>query len=143
MQIKDNKGITFITLVITIVVLAIITSVSVSFGINIMRTAKFENVETYLLLIQSKSKMLEDSIAIGEIDEDERIGVKQDGGPYEGWYRLSQADLNEIGVNKAKEEDGYYVDYEGEDVAYGKGISLDDVTFHKLSEIMKYRDNNK
>ena len=77
MKIREDKGITFIALILTFILLAIITSVSVSMGMNFMQSAKFENIETYLLLIQSKSKVMADKIAIGELDADEIIGEKQ------------------------------------------------------------------
>lgn len=143
MRTRENKGITFITLILTVILLAIITGVSVSMGIGFMQSAKFENIETYLLLIQSKSKIMSDKIAIGEMDEDEIRGEKQVGGEYDGWYKLSQGDLNEIGVNKAKAEDGYYVNYEEDDVAYAKGVTLDDTLFYRLSQILNYKNANK
>ncbi len=138
MKIKDNKGITLLTLVITVIVLAIIASVSVSMGLGMLETAKFENIQTDLLLIQSKSKMMAEGIAMGEIPEDEIRGQKQTEGEYIGWYKLSQQDLNEIGVTKAKAEDGYYVNYEEEDVLYARGATIEDQTFFKLSEILAY-----
>lgn len=143
MRIKENKGITFIALILTVILLAIITSVSVSMGIGFMQSAKFENIETYLLLIQSKSKIMADKIAIGELDPDEIRGDKQESGEYAGWYKLSQGDLNEIGVNKAKAEEGYYVNYDTLDVAYEKGVALDDILFTRLTQILNYRNTNK
>ena len=110
---------------------------------NFMQSAKFENIETYLLLIQSKSKIMADKIAIGEMDEDEIRGDKQESGEYDGWYKLSQGDLNEMGVNKAKAEEGYYVNYETLDVAYDKGVALDDILFTRLTQILNYRNTNK
>ena len=143
MKVREDKGITFIALILTFILLAIITSVSVSMGMNFMQSAKFENIETYLLLIQSKSKVMADKIAIGELDADEIRGEKQESGEYAGWYKLSQGDLNEIGVNKAKAEDGYYVNYENLDVAYERGITLDDILFNRLTEILNYQNTNK
>lgn len=140
MKIKENKGITFISLILTVILLAIVASVSVSMGIGFMESAKFENIETYLLLIQSKSKIMSDKIAIGELDADEIIGDKQESGEYAGWYKLSQGDLNQMGVNKAKAEDGYYVNYDDLDVAYEKGVTLDDTIFYTLTQILSYQN---
>lgn len=142
MKTINNKGITLITLILTVIILAIIASVAVSTGTNIMQSAKFENIETNLLLIRSKSKMQAESKAMGEIDESELRGKKQDTGEYAGWYKLSQADLNDMGAKDAKAEDGYYVDYENDDVAYAKGITLGDTVFYKLTEIQAYTDKN-
>lgn len=140
MKIKNNKGITLITLIITVILLAIIASVGVSLGVNITGTAKFENVETNLLLIQSKCKVKSDQKYIGEIEESELYGTKQTEGEYAGWYLLSQQDLNEMGLEDLKAEDNYYVDYENDDVAYGIGIGFEGNIFYKLSDILDYTE---
>lgn len=140
MNIKNNKGITLLALVITVIILAIIAGVSISLGTNMLGTAKFESVETNLMLIQSKTKIIAEKLAIGEIDQSEAYGTKQEDGEYSGWYLLSQADLNTIGVKDAKAEDNYYVNYDNDDVAYGKGITFEGVTFYKLSDILSYTD---
>ena len=75
---KNNKGITLITLVITIVILVIITAVTVNVSTNFIHVAKFENVETELLLIQGKVKVMADKKAIGEIEEEDLYGEKQE-----------------------------------------------------------------
>jgi len=138
MNIKNSKGITLSVLIITIVILIILAGVVISFGVNISGTAKFENVQTYLLLIQSKCKIKSEMKAMGEIGEEELYGTKQTEGEYNGWYLLSQGDLNDIGLKGVKAEDKYYVDYENEDVVYGKGLQYEERTFYKLSEILEY-----
>ncbi len=140
MNIKNNKGITLITLVITVILLAIIASVGVSLGVNITGSAKFENVETNLLLIQSKCKVKADQKYLGEIEESELYGTKQTEGEYSGWYLLSQQDLGDMGLEDLKAEDNYYVDYENDDVAYGKGIGFEGNVFYKLSDILDYTE---
>lgn len=141
MNIKNNKGITLVALVITVIILAILAGVSVSLGINITSTAKFENVETNLLLIQSKCKIMAEQKYIGEISEEDLYGTEQTEGEYIGWYLLSQADLNSMGLTDVKAEDNYYVDYDNDDVAIGKGIYFEGYTFYKLSDILDYTDN--
>ncbi len=145
MKTKNDRGITLVALIITIILLALITSVSVSMGLSIAESARFENIETYLLLIKSKAKMLSEGLAMGEIDESQLRGQKQVGGDYDGWYKLSQGDLDSMGVSKAAEEDGYYVDYNIDnndddevDVMYARGIALDNKVFYRLSEILSY-----
>ena len=142
----NNKGITLITLIITVIILAIITGVVVTFSSNFTQTAKFETIETDLLLIRSKCKIRVERYVMGDIDG-ELIGTRQESGEYAGWYLLSQEDLNDIGLKNAKEENNYYVNYkleEGEeeeevDVAYGRGIYFNGQTFYKLSEILSYK----
>ena len=139
---KNNKGITLIALIIMVILLAILSMVTVKMGVSITGSAKFESIETNLLLIQGKVKKMSQDLVLGEIDTSDLKGTPQGGedyeGDYEGWYLLSQEDLNEMGVTKAKAEDGYYVNYATDDVAYAKGISLDGVTFKYLSDILSY-----
>lgn len=53
---KNNKGITMVTLIITIVVLLIIASISIGTGNNIIRKSQLENIKTDMLLIKVKGK---------------------------------------------------------------------------------------
>ena len=134
---RDNKGITIITLIVTVAILIIITGVTISVSTTIVDLTKFENVKTDLLLIQSKAKVLADQKAIGEIEEEGLYGTKQIGGEYDGWYLLSQTDLDNMGIKEADASDNYYVDYENEDVAMEIGIEYKGIIYYKLSDIME------
>ncbi len=134
MKLREDKGITMITLIITVVMLAILAYATVSIGINITGTAKFQNVQTYMLLIQSKCETLVNEKAIGEIDESGYYGIAQSG-EKEGWYKLSQGDLNDMGVKGAKAKEGYYVNYETDDIMYERGVEYEGTIYHYLSEI--------
>ena len=135
MNIKNNKGITLIAMILTVILLIIIAGVSVSVGTNIIETTKFKALETDLLLIQSKIKKAANEKAIGEITEEELYGTKQESGEYEDWYLLSQTDLNKMGLKDLDAEDNYYVDYENDDVAFGIGFEYRETTYYKLSDI--------
>ena len=66
-------------------------------------------------------------------------GDIQNDGTYKGWYRLSQGELNTIGLKDAKEKDGYYVNYGSDgkvDVAFEKGVEYEGQTYYKLSSIL-------
>lgn len=138
MNIRNDKGITLITLIVTVVILVILTYVTVSTSMDMTATSRFENLQTYMLLIQTKCEYLSNQLAIGEIYEDELIGTKQTSGEFAGWYKLSQGDLNAIGVKDAHAEDGYYINYATNDVAYEKGIEFQGFPFTYLSEILDY-----
>lgn len=71
MNFKNNKGITLISLIITVLLLTILAYTTVSVGTNLSARAKFENVQTDLLLIKSKCDILANEAAIGEISENE------------------------------------------------------------------------
>ncbi len=134
MSIKNNRGITMIALVVTIILLIILAGISISVGIDISQEAQFDNIQTYLLLIQTKCEQLVNDKVIGNIDESGLYGEKQS----DGWYKLSQGELNDIGVEKAKASDGYYVNYDSDEVQvkYEKGIEHDGQVLHYLSEML-------
>ena len=132
---NNNKGITLIALIIMVVLMIIIASVTINTSNKIAEAANFENIKTNLLLIQSKCKIIAEKNAIGEITEDELYGTKQLIGDYSNWYILSRNDLNNMGLKDLNDEDGYYVDYENDDVAYAKGITYNKVLYYKLSEM--------
>ena len=143
MNIEKNTGITLIALVITVILLIIITGVTINFGVNITGTAQFENIETALITIQSKCKILAEKKAIGDIEEDALYGTKvtEENSEYKGWYLLSQEDLNDIGAKKMNAKDGFYVDYDNDDVAYAKGVTYNGQTYYKLSEMQRLKED--
>lgn len=134
MNIKDNKGITLVALMVTVVILAIIAYTSITVASNITRGAKFENVKTYMLLIRSKCEMVANEVAIGNKDV-QLYGEEQLDGEFKGWYKLSQADLNDIGVKEAKAKDGYYVNYDINDVMYERGVENTGEMYFYLSQM--------
>ena len=53
---KENKGITLVALLITIVVLLILAGISIGKGSNIIKSSQLENLKTNMLLIKVKAK---------------------------------------------------------------------------------------
>ena len=53
---KKNKGITMISLVITIIILIIIAGISIGTGNNIIKQSDLENIKTNMLLVKVKAK---------------------------------------------------------------------------------------
>lgn len=140
---KDNKGITLITLVITVIILAIVAYTGVSIGVNLLNTGRFTNVETYMLLIKSACETRLNAVEIGDMEASQLYGTKQEDGNFKNTYKLSQEDLNEMGVKEAKAKDGYYVDYyadEGIEVIYEQGVENSGEIYHKLSDMINTED---
>ena len=135
MKFKNEKGITLVALVITVIILIILALVSISVSKGIIETTKFESLKTDLLLIQSKIKVMADKNTIGEIEEEDLYGVKQESGEYNGWYLLTQANLESIGIKNASASDQYYVNYENQDVAFGAGFEYENTIYYQLSEM--------
>lgn len=53
---KENKGITMVTLIITIILLVILAGISIGTGNKIIKSSELENVITNMLLIKAKGK---------------------------------------------------------------------------------------
>lgn len=53
---KNNKGITLITLIITIIVILIIAGISIGVGNGVIKKSELENLKTNMLLIKVKGK---------------------------------------------------------------------------------------
>ena len=53
---RNNKGITIIVLVITIIVLLILSGISIKTGNNIIKQSSLENIKTNMLLVKIKAK---------------------------------------------------------------------------------------
>lgn len=53
---KENKGITMVVLVITIVLLLILAGISIGQGNKIIKSSQLENIKTNMLLIKVKAK---------------------------------------------------------------------------------------
>lgn len=70
-----SKGITLVSLTITIIILVIIAGISVSTGKNMIKKAKLEELKTNLLLIKAKAKQYveEANFKIGNSTENNKI----------------------------------------------------------------------
>lgn len=127
---NEEYGITAIKLIFTIIILAVIISGIVFIVKKLWQDTSVKDIGTDLLYIKAKCKIIHDKNIIDknekllgenikEYNENEKINeiVSQS----DKWYRLSQQDLETIGLGDLKTEDGYLVNYEEEDVIYAKG----------------------
>ena len=140
---NEEYGITAIKLIFTIIILAVIISGIVFIVKKLWQDTSVKDIGTDLLYIKAKCKIIHDKNIIDknekllgenikEYNENEKINeiVSQS----DKWYRLSQQDLETIGLGDLKTEDGYLVNYEEEDVIYAKGIQENGQIYYKLSE---------
>ncbi len=145
---NEEYGITAIKLIFTIIILAVIISGIVFIVKKLWQDTSVKDIGTDLLYIKAKCKIIHDKNIIDknekllgenikEYNENEKINeiVSQS----DKWYRLSQQDLETIGLGDLKTEDGYLVNYEEEDVIYAKGIQENGQIYYKLSELETQR----
>ena len=146
---KNEKGITIVALVIIIIILIILAGVSITLGGDVIKSAKLQSINTNMLLIQAKAKVIfEESnfnkdetllkgTKVSQITENQEVlkliseSIIED---VENSYVLSQEDLDEIGLYNIDIEDGYIVNYQTEEIIYVKGFKLKDTTYYKLSQ---------
>ena len=143
--IKDNKGITLVTLVITIIVIVLIAGVTTYSGIDASKKARENKFKIELSIVQHAIEEVyykytiseNENIFIGrkltdlsEISTDIRQQlISNTVGDY---YELSQVQLKSIGVNNA--EDTYIVNYKtGEVINKTQGLYLEGVIKSSLN----------
>jgi Tfp pilus assembly protein PilE len=149
-SLSKKSGITMVALVITIIVMIILASVTIYTGSNIVKQASLQNINTNMMLIQAKTKTIEEQakfnkdtsnyrgMKISEVEDNELIdklvsnNVIDD---VDNYYLLTQTDLNAMGLEKIDIEDGYVVNYDTNEVIYVKGFEANNQTYYKLSEM--------
>lgn len=145
---KKENGITMVALVATILIMAVLAGATFSIGDNIVKQARLQTLNTNMLLLQAKIKSIAEEASfnkntdnykgqnLSQVNNDKVNKLKESGiiDDVEKCYLLSQDDLNSLGLEKVKIEDGYIVNYETEEIIYVRGFKIEDVTYYKLSE---------
>ena len=136
---KKNKGITMITLILTIIVLLVISGISIGIGNNIIKKSELENLKTNMLLIKVKAKEYAENAnfklgtnigtSTDKLEEAKKelkgeeitdtsifngnISITQDDiqKEYIYYYKLSKDNLTDIGLSniESDEESGWYI----------------------------------
>lgn len=136
---KNNKGITLTSLMITIIILIILAGVTITVGYDVVERAELENLKTNMLLVQAKTKVALEEYNFGK-DETKLIGTKVESNSdiigklnnigiseKDDWYYLEQTDFNNMNLSDVYPGDNEYflVKYDKEDleveILYTKG----------------------
>ena len=162
MKIKQDKGVTLVVLVITLIVLAILSGVSMNIGYGLIKKAKLENLKTNMLLIQAKAKeyVEQANFKLGtgtEITDEVKAELKgeeiqdtttinkysvENGLENKLCYKLNDDNLKDMGLSNIEttDTDYYIVIYDIEnikvEVINTRGyISQDKKVYYTLSEL--------
>ena len=157
-MIKEQKGITMLTLAITIIVIIIIAGVTFSLSRGLIKESELKTDITNMLLIQARADVIYDKNQfddtvnlVGTTVTDEMINKY--GIEAEKWYVWSNKETTEEGKISAKDElnnlnisieddEFYIVNYETSEVIYSEGYTdLDKNTVYKLSEMQNISKN--
>jgi len=147
---KNNRGVTLISLAVSIVVIGILAGVTIKYGGNLVTRASLQNINTNMLLIQAKTRAIEENAKFNN-DSSKYVGIKvSDISEYEmiseliglgvintteNWRLLQKTQLETMGLGKINVEKGYIVNYDTEEIVYAKGFKYNGTTYYKLSEM--------
>ncbi len=147
---KSEKGLTFLSTAILVIVIALITFAVVYFARMQVNKEKTEDIKTDMLLVQAKVKTISGNYIL-EKKEDVLVGIKLSDmkedeiikeflekklfDPDEQnkkYYVLNQQNLNDLGLNKIiLEENSYYIaEYTTGEVYYTKGYTDENGQVH-------------
>lgn len=142
----NENGMTPIKLIFTVIILVVIIVCVVLVAKRLWDDNSVTDIKTDLLYVQAKSKGIHDKSLvdsnqkllgeeINEFADNQTIHdiVSQE----DKWYKLSQDDLNQIGLGNLNADDGYIVNYEKEEVIYVRGIEENNQTYYKLSDVVE------
>lgn len=158
MKIKNEKGITLITLVITVIILVLIAAISIGKVGDIITQVNKETICTDMLLIQAKSKVLNEKAnfnkdetmlagqKLSEVTGNSEVDALKTNGiiseseeNYSKYYIWNKQTVEEqqLGLEKFEDTQFYIVNYATEEVIYPQGYEhTDGNTYYKLSELL-------
>ena len=109
-MIKNEKGITMVMLIITVIVMVIVASIAMTTGSNLRKKTELTDRVSQMQLIQAKAedvynehlykgtKLLGEEITLNEGEE-----IKN-----EKWYKLNEDDMKSIGIDFTPTDEFYY-----------------------------------
>lgn len=159
---RKEQGMGLITLLL--IVISVIAIVCLAFYFTNQKVVDngMETMETDMLLIQGKLKIIDESVKVNSKDntlkgtkvadlkEDEIVKKMLEenilGEKADEFYRLGRQELDEMGLNSIKLEENqyYFVHYTDKEVVTNKQIKdAEGNIYHKLSEINQKNETEK
>lgn len=155
MDIKSNKGLSMIAVIIVLAIIIFTVFQTVIIVKKWIQKEELEDVTTTMLLIQARCKTYKDKETMEEVeDEDEKVKLKGtlikkvEDNEYVNnliekeiikkdskYYLLSQKDLEDLRVYETDETQVFLVNYSNTEVIYANGVVKDGETVYKLSDI--------
>ena len=139
-----EKGITLITLMITLIVMLIIAGVTFYAGSTILKQTKLKTIIANMLLIEAKAKTIKDRVEFtknaeglyGNLVESPSESEIAAGVTDEKWYKWDKDTFEQTGLAGIDKDMIYYVNYETMEVIYLDGYAhTDGNKYYKLSEL--------
>ena len=153
---REEKGMTYLTLLIVLVILAIVIVAIVFFIKGEYQQETIENRKTNLLLVQGKVTMLEEMMVakregaayigkkVADNKENEKIKtllekgiITEDEENFDSYYLLEKEDLDALGLSQLelKEGEAYVVNYKTGEVMMTVPVTIENTEYYTLSSI--------
>lgn len=161
MKKRGQNGITIVVLVITVAIIGMIATVAITQGSNIIKKADLQTLNTNMLLVQAKEKVISEKNSFDEennplkgqqlneisgstaIENLKSQGIIQESEEnYSFYYAWNQATLDELGLDSIELKAGtfFIVNYKTEEVIYSAGYKhTDGNTYYKLSDLINLK----
>ena len=149
-MIKNEKGVTLVALIITIIVMIILASITIAASSNLNKESQVKSLKTSMLLIQAKVEEIYNKKEYGDItelpgepvseaniSEDEKAEIlKELGEDSDNTRHLKKDGTYPEGLKV--DSDDFYVNYKTGEVYSKKGFNDGNKTIHLLSELKNY-----
>ena len=152
---KSQKGMSYITLIVIIIVLAFVIAIATHFIKVMIENKNFETFETNMLQIQGKVKILQQEALMAndegkfqgrklsnfeEIEEVKKLMeasvISKEEENYDKYYIIDNYDIENMKLEGIKIDEGFFiVNYSNEEVIYSEGVTKADKTYYKLVDI--------
>ena len=153
---REEKGMTYLTLLIVLVILAIVIVAIVFFIKGEYQQETIEDRKTDLLLVEGKVTMLEEMVVakregatyigkkVADNKENEKIKTLLEKGiiaeeeeNFDSYYLLEKEDLDALGLSQLelKEGEAYVVNYKTGEVMMTVPVTIENTEYYTLSSI--------
>ncbi|MBO5479270.1 MAG: hypothetical protein J6A04_06265 [Clostridia bacterium] len=150
---KKEKGITLVSLAITIIVMIIIAGTVTTTGIESVRNAKRTTFITELEMIQEKVNTIYEKRQLNEenatyydtlgkdlsLVEQSRLNIVLDGKEKKGYRYFSREDLKQLDLDNITQD--VIINFDTRDVASVTGAKIDGKLCYRLTNIPGYQTN--
>lgn len=149
----NNKGITIVALIITIIVMLILATVTVEIGTGEIKRAKIEDLKTTMLLIKGRAQIVADKESFGESYDNTGMVKLAEATSYDvsnlqeefskledttSLYIWEQIAMNNNSIDvEITNTDFFVIDYLTGEVYYSLGYTYEGITYYSLSEMQK------
>ena len=153
---REEKGMTYLTLLIVLVILAIVIVAIVFFIKGEYQQETIEDRKTNLLLVEGKVTMLEEMVVakregaayigkkVADNKENEKIKnllekgiIAEEEENFDSYYLLEKEDLDALGLSQLelKEGEAYVVNYKTGEVMMTVPVTIENTEYYTLSSI--------